>query len=109
MHMKAVVAAFAATLMSGCTAHEANDQAVHKQLIVTGSEAGVRRFVALQNSRRPTLPVSSITFEVGGPATAVVALPSGYSGRELVNTTREALAAGLSYKYEEVTGAAQAR
>jgi len=38
---------------------------------------------------------------MAGKVKTVVSLPTDFTGAELVHTTREALAAGLSYTYEE--------
>lgn len=72
-----------------------------RHLTVKGPRDGVERFVALQGSLRPRLPTSSIENVGDGQATARVMLPVTHSGADLVHTTREALAAGLSYEYED--------
>jgi hypothetical protein len=92
----------ATALIAGCAGSAKPTATVQKELRVIGPEAGVRRFTALQNSRRPALKVSELTFRVGQDATAVVRLPANYKGGELVQTTREALAAGLNYEFREI-------
>ncbi len=93
----------AATMMcAACSTSIGSPQTVQKQLKVWGSEAGMERFVSLQKSRRPALTVSASTMNSDGRASATVALPATYTGKELVHTTREALAAGLWYEYQEV-------
>jgi hypothetical protein len=102
MLIRAFGLAVATALLVGCTASAKPTRTIHKELHVVGSEEGVRRFTALQNSRRPALAVSHLTFRVGQEATAVVSLPPSYNGKELVQTTREAIAAGLRYEFREV-------
>ncbi|WCT73650.1 hypothetical protein PQ455_18900 [Sphingomonas naphthae] len=70
------------------------------RLIVSGPADGLRRFVALQGSRNPALPVVPAAADEAGRAQAVVHLPDDFTGRQLINTTREALTAGLSYRVE---------
>jgi len=74
---------------------------VAKHLTVAGPQEGVKRFTKLQGSRRPALEVSAIKPLGGGRAEAKLTLPASYNGGDLVNTTREALAAGLEYEFEE--------
>jgi len=63
-------------------------------LTVRGDADGLKRFVGLQQSRRPSLHTSM------SGAEARVDLPSNFTAGEVVALTREALAAGLSYSYE---------
>lgn len=89
--------------VSACSNNSDNKVTVNhneRHLTVTGTRDAVERFVALQGSLRPRLPTSSIENVGDGQATARVMLPATHSGADLVHTTREALAAGLSYKYE---------
>ncbi len=102
MFSKAFSLIVALALLSGCTVSAKRIPIVQKELRVSGPEAGVRRFTTLQNSRRPALTVSELTFRVGEDATAVVSLPADYKSHELLQTTREALAAGLSYEFREI-------
>lgn len=90
--------------VSACSNNSDNKVTVshnERHLTVTGAREGVERFVALQGSLRPRLPTSSIENVGDGQATARVMLPVTHSGADLVHTTREALAAGLSYEYED--------
>jgi hypothetical protein len=66
-------------------------------LTVHGSTAAVDRFVGLQQSRHPAL------HPINRGMDARIALPPGFTGAELVGLTREALAAGLSYSFEQRT------
>jgi hypothetical protein len=91
----------ASAVLAGCSQNERATSRVQSHLTVVGSQDGVERFAELQGALRPALAVSAIKPHGSGRAEAVVALPVGFSGRNLVHTTREALAAGLSYKFEE--------
>ncbi len=103
MFSKAFSVAVATALLSGCTGSaKPSATFIKKELRVFGPEAGVRRFTTLQNSRRPALTVSELTFRVGHDATAVVSIPADYESDELVQTTREALSAGLNYEFREI-------
>ncbi len=74
---------------------------VARSLTVWGPEDGVRRFANLQASRTPALPVSAITAIGGGKAQVKIDLPSDYTGQDRIHTGREALAADLSYRFED--------
>lgn len=93
-------------VLTSCTAATPPKATVQQELLVSGPEEAVRRFTQLQNSPRPALAVSAITLRMKGDSTATVALPADYKGTELIHTTREALAAGLSYHYRMVYGGA---
>lgn len=100
VYLVALAASVPAALTAGAWAQEAATT-VQRDLTVTGPRGGLERFVALQNSRRPPLAVSRITPLDNGRATAVVTFPADRSGNQLVQTAREALAAGLSYEYAD--------
>ena len=102
MFFRAFGVAIAGAMLSGCAGAAKPTKIVEKELRVFGPEEGVRRFTGLQNSRRPALAVSELTFRPGRDATATVRIPANYTGDELVQTTREALAAGLDYQYREI-------
>lgn len=89
--------------VAGChrPASSAKTQVVERTLTVWGPADGVRRFAMLQGSRRPALPVSAVTSMGGGKAQAKVDLPADFSGQDLIHTTREALAADLSYRFDD--------
>lgn len=89
------------TALTGCSGGERSDVQVGKQLTVWGSQVGLTRFVKLQGSLRPALAVSTPKSLGNGRAEATVTFPVSYKGEDLVHRTREALTAGLSYKYEE--------
>jgi len=74
---------------------------VEKQLVVIGPSDGIANFSALQRSRRPALRTTAPVTEPDGRLKAVVTLPATFTGAELIHTTREALAAGLRYRYVE--------
>jgi len=86
------------TLSSACAQQPPKSVAVDQRLTVWGSKKAVRNFVALQGSRRPALP--TVLLDAKSGSKAMVLLPADFTGKELIHTTREALAAGLSYSYE---------
>lgn len=93
--------ALSITLASCGKSNHATTMAVRK-MTVSGTTASVERFVKLQKSAPIPLAASSVTSLDKGRAEATVTIPANFDGRSLVHTTREALAAGLSYRYEEV-------
>lgn len=95
--------------LTGCERGGTTITIVDKRVIVSGSPDGVERFAALQGARRPA-PVTSPIKPIGnGRAEATVTLPASYNGEDLNQLTREALAAGLNYKFEEHRTAATRR
>ena len=89
------------TALPACAAERQPGAAAQRDLTVTGPREELERFVALQGSHTPPLATSPVTPLDNGRATAVVTLPAGYGGQQLVQITREALAAGLSYEYAD--------
>jgi len=89
-----------AAVLAGCSQNERTISKAQSHLTVIGPQDGVERFTKLQGSLRPALAVSAIKPLGSGRAEAVVTLPVGFSGQDLVHTTREALAAGLMYEFE---------
>ena len=96
-----LIALLTSTVLTGCNRDEHLTVKVEKHLMVTGPQEGVDRFVKLQGSLRPALPTSRVQRLKNGRAEAKVTLPASYKGEDLVHTTREALAAGLDYRFEE--------
>jgi len=90
----------ASTALTGCGRVETEATLVDGRLTVAGSHDGVERFAKLQGSRRPALAMSATTPLGNGRAEATVTLPASYDAQDLVHTTREALAAGLDYRFE---------
>ncbi len=90
------------TTLSSCGRSEDATATAIKKITVTGTSAGVERFVKLQGSAPIPLIASAITPLGEGRAKATVTIPANFGGRDIVHTTREALAAGLSYSYEEL-------
>src|SRR5689334_10027216 len=99
-YLAALVACALTALTVGASAQEPATRA-QRDLTVSGPRAGLERFVALQNSRSPAPAVSAITSLDNGRATAVVSLPADYDSQQLVQTVKEARAAGLSYEYAD--------
>lgn len=86
--------------VSACTKETTATQ-IERKMTVAGSYEGVQRFVALQGSLRPRIITSGIEVLPDGRSSATATIPVSYTGTDLVHTTREALAAGLSYKFED--------
>ena len=102
--MRVYLATFALSVATAPTASAAEQETVattHRDLTVTGPREGLERFIALQCSHNPPLATSAITTLDNGRATAVVTLAAGSGGQELLRTTREAIASGLSYEYAD--------
>jgi len=95
-----VIIALSTTLAS-CNRSEHITTNVVRKITVTGSAEGVERFVKLQGSAPLPLSASAITSLGQGRAEATVTIPANFGGNDLVHTTREALAAGLSYRFDE--------
>ncbi|WP_157105720.1 hypothetical protein [Sphingomonas sp. TDK1] len=91
----------ASASVAACSGGARDTTVVVKQLRVWGPQERLTRFVRLQGSARHPLVVSNAKPLDIGQAQAVVTLPASYTGEDLVHTTREALVAGLSYRYEE--------
>ena len=87
----------ASAALVGCSANDHADARV-ATLVVEGPQESLERFANLQGSRRPALLVSEFTDLGEGRFEAAVALPKDFSDNDLVHTTREAVAAGLSYE-----------
>jgi hypothetical protein len=95
-----LTAILASTALVGCARNDHTVTTAEKKLTVSGARDGVERFAKLQQSRTPALAVSAIAPLGAGRAEAEVMLPVSFTGKDLVHTTREALAAGLDYKFE---------
>ncbi len=96
-----LASAVAFTTLSGCSQKSSTTTQVQKRLTVVGSTVDVKRFVSLQGALRPALPVSGPKTLPNGQAEATVMLPTAFSGEDAVHATRGALAAGLSYTFED--------
>ena len=94
-----LIAAMLATL-PGCNRAEQTVPQVEQNLTVEGPRDGVERFAGQQRSRRLGLAVFAVRPVGNDRVEATVMLPATFTGKDLVHTTREALAAGLEYNYE---------
>jgi hypothetical protein len=90
----------ASTALAGCGRNDHMVSTAKQKLTVWGAQDGVKRFARLQQSRSPALAVSEIKPLGAGRAEAEIMLPVSFTGKDLVHTTGEALAAGLEYKFE---------
>ena len=68
---------------------------------MTGDRDDVERFVKLQHSLRSPLATSPVTDLSNGRASASLSIPGNHTGEDVIHTTREALAAGLSYEFND--------
>ena len=89
------------TALPACAAEQESGAPAQRDLTVSGPREELERFVTLQGSHSPPLTASPVTTLDNGRASAVVTLPAGLDGQQLVQITREALAAGLSYEYAD--------
>jgi len=92
-----IFASAASAALVGCSANDDANARV-ATLVVEGPQDSLERFANLQGSRRPALSVSEFTDLGEGRSEGAVALPKDFSDNDLVHTTREAVAAGLSYE-----------
>jgi len=97
----AVAVAFCAATWGCSQPATTTTTTVERKLTVTGSREGVERFVALQGSLRPRIRTSTIKTLADGKASATAIIPISHTGKDVIHTTREALAAGLSYKFKD--------
>ncbi len=72
-----------------------------RHLTVWGPKARVENFAKLQGSRTPALAVSAIKSLGSGRAETTVTFAASYTSKDLIQTTREAQAADLDYRFEE--------
>lgn len=92
-----LLASAASAALIGCSAIDDTSQRV-ATLVVEGPQSSLERFANLQGSRSPALLVSEFTDLGEGRLEASMALPNDFGDKDLIQTTREALAAGLSYE-----------
>ena len=91
----------ASAMLAGCSGTEHTIREAKNKLTITGPRDGVERFAKLQGGLRPAIAVTAIKPFGRNQAEAEVILPAGFNGQDIVHTTRKALAAGLSYKFEQ--------
>lgn len=91
-------AVLVAATLSGCAPSDTSTSLPYPvSLTVSGDANGVRSFVALQGSRTPALATSPLIAGQDGKMRATVTIKGGFDGQDMVQITREALTAGLSY------------
>ena len=98
---QAIMIGLTAASVAACKQEPASNTEVERSLMVRGSHDDVVRFVGLQHSLRPPLETSPITESSDGRASAAVTIPAGHTNDDVLHTTREALAAGLSYEFQD--------
>jgi hypothetical protein len=91
-------AAVVAIAIAGLGHAEHTFSSAGNRLIVSGSQKGVERFAKLQAVSRPDLVNLTSKSLGGGRSQAQMSLPATYQETDVIKITREALAAGLSYK-----------
>lgn len=95
--------ALAALALAGCQKQaDPISTSLEKKMIVTGAPEDVARFVALQASRKPVLATTPPVAAEAGDTQSTVSIPAKFSAEDLHHTSREALAAGLDYRIEEL-------
>ena len=94
----------ASCVLTACNESEWSTRS-EQTLTVQGAPEDVARFAALQGSLRPALRTSTVDADEAGMRKLVVHQPENFGCERVVHITREALAAGLEYKYhgERVT------
>ena len=103
---RAIVTGLAAASLSACGAEPTATSKRERTVAVAGPRDDVERFLRLQHTLRPPLETSPIRDLADGRVSAVVTLPADGTGEDLVHTTREALAAGLTYEFHDVSSTA---
>jgi hypothetical protein len=90
------------TSVNACEQEPAAVTNVERNFMVTGLREDVERFVRLQQALRPPLKTWPISDLPNGRAQATVTIPADYAADDVVHTTREAIAAGLSWWFPDI-------
>ncbi|WP_206239904.1 hypothetical protein [Novosphingobium terrae] len=96
-----VVLAFSLALCS-CTTNKADVSGFVKRITVSGSPQKVEHFARHQRFFNGAVLVSNITIRPNGEAEATMSFRGNYAPDDLIHTTQEAVAAGLSYTYTDL-------
>lgn len=96
------------TSVAACAQEPAPVANVERNLMVTGPREDVERFVRLQEALSPPLKTWPISDLSDGRASATVTIPAEHSAEDVVHTTREAIAAGLTWWFPDIRPAEMA-
>lgn len=97
-----ILIGLASTLIAACGQEPASVTNVERNFMVTGPRGDVERFIRLQKALGPTLKTWPISDLPDGRAQATVTIPADYAAEEVAHTTREAIAAGLTWWFPDI-------
>lgn len=97
-----ILIGLASTSIAACGQEPATDTNVARNFMVTGPRQDVERFVRLQQALSPPLKTWPISHLPDGRASATVTIPADYAAEDVVHTTREAIAAGLTWWFPDI-------
>jgi hypothetical protein len=99
---RTILVGLASTLIAACEQAPASITAVERNFMVTGPRENVERFVRLQEVHSPALKTWPISDLSDGRAQATVTIPADFAAEEVAHTTREAIAAGLTWWFPDI-------
>ena len=97
-----ILIGLASTSLTACKQEPATITNVERNFMVTGPREDVERFVRLQEALNPPLKTWGISDLSDGRAQATVTIPADHTAEEVVHTTREAIAAGLTWWFPDI-------
>ena len=97
-----VLIGLASTSIAACEQEPATFTNVERNFLVTGPRENVERFVRLQEALSPPLKTWPISDLSDGRAQATVTIPADHTAEDVVHTTREAIAAGLTWWFRDI-------
>lgn len=97
-----ILIGLASAAIGACEREPATTASVERNFMVTGSRDDVERFVRLQQALSPPLKTWPISDLPDGRAQATVTIPADHTTEDVVHTTREAIAAGLTWWFPDI-------
>lgn len=97
-----ILIGLASTSIAACEQRPAASTSVERNFMVTGPREDVERFVRLQEALSPPLKTWPIGDLSGGRTQATLTIPADYTAEEVAHTTREAIAAGLTWWFPDI-------
>lgn len=97
-----ILIGLASSFIAACEQEPAPITSVERNFMVSGPRDDVERFVRLQERLNPPLKTWPIGELSGGRAQAIVTIPADYAAEDVVHTTREAMAAGLTWWFPDM-------
>lgn len=97
-----ILVGLASTALAACQREPAAVTNVERNLMVSGPQEDVERFVRLQEALSPALKTWPISDLPGGRTQAIVTIPADYTAEQVAHTTREAIAAGLTWWFPDI-------